>query len=129
MIMSSQLIIEFPMRILAEYNGGLSNLDETLDDNITWLLGRPFDENGTPFQVECLNRVPATPDCNDPLVRYNVQVEHEDARLCASQIVATLTAEGYVRGCTIRTLDGQVLHVDSDTADIQLRRQLRRDSK
>ena len=126
--MATKLTVEFPMFVLAGYNGGLSNLDVTLDDNITYLLGRQFYEIDVDFNVISMEHVDPIPNQNDELVRYEIEIGNDDARSCATSIIAELTSEGYARGCTIRCADGLVLHADLLTADITLRRQLQSDA-
>ena len=121
--MNTKLTIEFPMYVLATYNGGLSNLDETLDDNITYIIGRHFHENKIGFAIESMDTIPAVPSNNDELVRYVVNIESDDSNSCAQAVVRELTADRYAKGCTIRGIDGVVLYADSHTADIQLRRE------
>ena len=119
--METQLVIEFPTYILTGYNG-LNNLDETLDDNITYVIGRYFYENEIGFAVESLNFIQPIPNHNDELVRYVVSIEHADPAFCVRTIVRELTDDGFERGCTIRIFGGAVLHADSHSADIRIRR-------
>ena len=74
-----KLIIEFPLLILSTYNG-VSNLDITLDDNITYLLGKHCYTNEIKFEILNLDWVKPQPNINDELIRYEVEfgvIEHE----------------------------------------------------
>ena len=121
----TKLWIEFPTRILAGYNGGLSNLDVTLDDSITWLIEKPFRIG---FFLDSINEIEAVPGQNEAFFRYKVTIRDGVAPRCAQLIKDSLTAAGYERGCTIRSADGEVLSSDADTADIIERRRIKKES-
>jgi len=119
----TELIIEFPMCVVNAYNGA-GNVDETLDDNITYIIGRHFHEYDIEFSIQSMNLVPPTPEVNDELVRYRVTIHSDDAEECPKRVLAELKADGFERGCTIKTMAGGLLHADEYTADIQVRRTL-----
>ena len=66
-------IREFPMSIICSYKGE-SNLDETLDDHITCLIGKYFCENKIEYKILDLNCVKPRPNINDELIQYKVEM-------------------------------------------------------
>ena len=117
----TKLTIEFPMSVLATYNGGLDNLDVTLDDNLTYYL-RMADPVG---EVLDANRFPAEPNRIDEFYRYSMSYKNCDESEVVSLIVKILSDEGYLRGCTIKSDDGCIIRSDEATADIIERRRIK----
>lgn len=113
------------MRILADYNGGLDNLDVTLDDNITWLIQKPF---RTGFFLDSMKEVMAVPGENEGFFRYEVTIRDCGAASCVQLIEQALSVAGYERGCTIRTSEGEILRSDEETADILERRRIKNET-
>ena len=116
-----KLIIEFPMYILSGYHG-ISNLDETLDDNITHLIGKYFYDRNITFSILKIEHVQGVPNINDALVRYEVLIGLEETAFDPDWIFTELEQEGFERGLTIKSESGEILYADRHTADIQYRR-------
>ena len=120
-----KLNFEFPLLILSRYNGP-SNLDITLDDNITYLLGKHCYTNEIKFEILNLDWVKPQPNINDELIRYEIEVGIDDDEFKTDWILKELENEGYEKGLTIKSEHGKVIHVDPYTADIQLRRKMKK---
>jgi hypothetical protein len=121
------IIIEFPLQVLNSYNGQ-DNLDETLDENITWLIKEYFLENSIEFDFkESIQFVKPTPQKNDELVRYNLTIKSETLDL--NNLVKKLENKGFEKGLTITTQDRSPIYFDQYTADIQFRRSLGKKKK
>lgn len=68
-----QIIIEFPVSILATYHG-VSNLDETIDENLTIFIERYFYHNNISFKILSLNFKNPVPNTNDELFQYIIEI-------------------------------------------------------
>ena len=117
----AKLIIEFPMRVLASYNGGLENLDITLDDNITYFLRSAV--RGA--RILKSDEVQPIPGELEKLYRYIVDYVDSSETEAVKAVVEALSADGYLRGCTIRSSDNAILRSDEDTHDVAERRRLK----
>ena len=109
------------MHIVCAYNGA-SNLDETLDDNISYLIGKYFYENNIDFKILDMDFVVPEPEINDELVRYDVEIGIQPDKFNSDWIQKALKAEGFDKGLTIKSDNGRILFADEHTADIQYRR-------
>jgi len=117
----AKLIIEFPMRVLSTYNGGLENLDITLDDNITYFL---CTASGIASILES-DIISSIVGESEELYRYCVDYKDSSQSDAVESVVHILPIEKYVRGCTIRSSDGAILRSDEHTADILERRRIK----
>lgn len=113
--------IEFPMIVLKEYEGE-DNVYQILDDHITDLVRKPFQEKDIPVKITRLDFVDPVPNKNDELVRYELQVEEDELGVTPKEILHTLEEAGYEKGLTIKDHHGESLYNDEYTADIPLRR-------
>ena len=120
-----KLILELPLLILSRYHG-VSNLDETLDNNITYLIGKYFYDHDIKFKILNLDWVKPQPNINDELIRYEVEVGVIEHEFKSDWILKELENEGYEKGLTIKSEHGKVIYVDPYTADIQLRRKMKK---
>ena len=118
-----KLTIEFPMHIVSAYHGK-DNLDETMDENISYLIGKYCYDHQIDFKILSLDFIDAQPNVNDELVRYIVAIDTTSAPFKNEWILDELTKNGYEKGLTIKSEDGQILYADEYTADIQYRRTL-----
>lgn len=119
-----KLIIEFPIIVLNAYNGA-SNLDETLDDNITYLIGKNCYDNQIEFKIVNFDFVPPVPNVNDELFRYQVELRVNEKDFKPDWMLKDLETEGFEKGLTIKSENGTILYADEYTADIPFRRELR----
>ena len=108
------------MNIVSSYNGS-SNLDETLDDNISYLVGKYFYANQIEFKILKLDFVKAVPACNDELIRYEIEFDLMQDQFEPTFIVMELKKEGFEKGLTIKYYN-HILYADGYSADIQQRR-------
>lgn len=115
------ITIEFPMMVLNEY-GSTGGVYQTLDDHITDLIQKPFEERGTAAKINRIDFVDPTPNVNDELVRYELDVEDTEDAFKPKWILEALEAEGFEKGVTIKDHHGESLYNDAYTADIPLRR-------
>jgi len=112
------------MHIVCSYNGA-SNLDETLDDNISYLMGKYFYDNNMDFEILDMDFVSPKPEINDELVRYHVEIGIQQDKFNSDWIRKALENEGFGNGLTIKSIHGKILFADSSTADIQYRRRIK----
>jgi len=118
-----KLIIEFPMNIVCSYNGA-SNLDETLDGNISYLIGKHCYDNKIYFKILNLVFVKPKPNVNDELIRYQVEIGLNPIDFNIDWIINELEIENFEKGLTIKSENNEILYADKYTADIQHRRGL-----
>lgn len=118
-----KLIIEFPMNIICAYNGA-DNLDETLDDNISYLLGKHCYDNGVEFKILSLDFVQPKPNINDELIRYQVEMGLDQIDFKTEWILGELKHGNFEKGLTIKSVNDEILYADEYTADLRFRRAL-----
>ncbi|WP_445457590.1 hypothetical protein [Flavobacterium sp. HNIBRBA15423] len=120
-----KLLIEFPMQIVITYHG-ISNLDETLDENISYLIGKYFYQNNIDFKMLSLNFIASKPNINDKLIRYEIELGVNKSEFQYDWILKELEMEGYEKGLTIKTPENEIIYADEYTADITFRRKLKK---
>lgn len=120
-----KLIIEFPMLIAITYHGA-SNLDETLDENISYLIGKYFYQNNIDFKILVLDFIAPKPNINDTLIRYEVELGIHKSEFQYEWILKELEEEGLEKGLTIKTPENEIIYADEYTADIPCRRKLKK---
>ena len=123
--MKTKLFIEFPMHIVAHYHGA-SNLDETLDENISYLLGKYFYQNSIDFKILQLDFVDPQPNIHDKHIQYEIAVGVEKEVFNYEWILQELEREGFEKGLTIRNNNREIIFADQFSADIQWRRKLKK---
>ncbi len=113
------------MNIVCSYRG-TSELDETLDDNISYLIGKHCYENEIDFKILNLDFVKPEPNVNDELVRYQIEIGLNPIDFKTEWILKELENENYENGLTIKSDNSEILYVDEYTADIQYRRKIKK---
>ncbi|GAB5525748.1 MAG: hypothetical protein Roseis2KO_36200 [Roseivirga sp.] len=112
-----KLIIEFPLYIVSSYNG-ISNLDETLDDNISYLIGKYCYDHNIGFRILELTIADPEPKVHDGLIRYQVELEINPDEFKTAWVLDELKTNGFEKGLTIKREDRTVLYSDEFSADI-----------
>ena len=116
------------MNILCSYNGK-SNLDETLDDNISYLIGKYFYDNKIGFKILDLDFIKPEPNINDELVRYQIEMDVNPTEFKIDWIRKELEIANFDKGLTIKSENHKILFADENTADIIYRRRIRSQNK
>lgn len=116
-----KIYIEFPMMQLQD-NHEADSVYQTLDDHLTDLVVKPFNDRDIPSKIIKIDFVDATPNTNDELVRYEVDAEIDEREFKPDWLRETLEKEGFEKGLTIKDHHGEGLYNDEYTADIPLRR-------
>ena len=119
-----RLTIEFPMNVVRAYNGA-SRLDETLDDNISYLIGKHCYDSNIEFEILNLNFVDSEPNVNDELISYQVRLGIDSSEFQVDWILKELENEKFEKGLTIKSENGDILYGDPYSADLQHRRELK----
>ena len=119
------LFVEFPMDIVCSYNG-TDNLDVTLDDNISYLIGKHFYDSGIKFNILDLNFISPKPNYHDELIRYKIEIELNGNNFDFNWILKKLKSNNFDKGLTIKSDKEEILYADQYSADIKLRRQLKK---
>lgn len=119
--MKTKLFIEFPWNVIINYHG-VSNLDVTLDENITYLIGKYFYQKNIPFKILQLDFVDPKPNVYDQHIRYDVEIEIEETVFKYEWILTELERAGFEKGLTIRSHTKEIIYADQFSADIQWRR-------
>ena len=96
----------------------------TIDDNMVYLIGKHFHDNKLNFRIDKIEFVEPTPNKNDELVRFEVEIEMDKEQFESEFIRKELEHEGFEKGLTIKLPTGETLFADKHTSDIQLRRSL-----
>lgn len=120
-----KLIVEFPMSAVCSYNGA-SNLDETLNDNISYLIGKHCYDNKIAFKILNLDFVKPERNVNDELIRYQIEIGLDFTDFKTDWILKELEIENFEKGLTIKSDKNEILYADEYTADIQYRRSLKK---
>lgn len=123
--MKTKLFIEFPMHIIVHYHE-VSNLDETLDENISYLLGKYFYQNSIDFKILQLDFVDPQPNIHDEHIQYVIEVGIEEEAFKYEWILTELEREGFEKGLTIRNNNREIIFADQFSADIQWRRKFKK---
>ena len=113
------------MNVVCSYNGA-SNLDETLDDNISYLIGRYCYNNEIDFKILSLEFVEPEPNVNDELIRYKIEIGTNPIDFKTDWISKELEIENFEKGLTIKSDNDEILYADEHTADIEHRRKLKK---
>ncbi len=116
------------MNIVCSYKGE-NSLDETLDDKISYLLGKYCYENKIDFKILNLDFVNPEPSVNDELVRYQIELGASSKDFNTDWILSELEMESFEKGLTIKSEHEEILYADEFTADIQFRRELKRNKR
>lgn len=119
-----KLLIEFPLHIVKTYHGP-GNLDETLDEHISYLIGKYCYDHQLTFRIHEIEFVDAQPKVHDELVRYWVELGVNPDQFDTRWISGELISAGYEKGLTIKTENGSTLHGDAYSPDIDFRRMLK----
>lgn len=120
-----KLIVEFPMYVVCSYHGA-DELDVTLDDNISYLIGKHCYDNGIPFKILDLCFVEPEPNVHDELIRYQVELGVNSDEFNPNWMLKELEIENFEKGRTIRSEKGEILYADPFSADIQFRREIKK---
>ncbi len=118
-----KLIVEFPMYVVCSYHGA-DELDVTLDDNISYLIGKYCYDNGIAFKILDLCFVAPEPNVHDELLRYHVELGVNSDEFKTDWMLKELEIENFEKGLTIRSENGEILYADEYSADIQVRRKI-----
>ncbi len=110
------IIVEFPLDIINSYNGA-SNLDITLDDNISYLIGKYFYENKIDFKIDKIEFVSLKHNKNDELVRYELQIAVDKSQFRYEWILNELKQNGFDKGSTIKDINGEIIYADDYMAN------------
>ncbi len=113
------------MNIVCSYNGA-SNLDETLENNLSYLIGKHCYDNNIDFKILKLDFVKPEPNVNDELIRYQIEIGMSPIDFNTDWILNELEIENWEKGLTIKSENDEILHADEYTADIQYRRKLKK---
>lgn len=113
------------MNIVCSYKGA-SNLDETLDNNISYLIGKHCCDNKIDFKILNLDFVKPEPNVNDELIRYQLEIGMNLTDFKTDWILKELEIENFEKGLTIKSENNDILYADEYTADIQYRRSLKK---
>ena len=111
------------MYVVCSYNGA-EELDVTLDDNISYLIGKYCYDNGIAFKILDLCFVDPEPNVHDELVRYQVELGINSNEFNTDWMLKELEIENFEKGLTIRSENGEILYADEYSADIQVRRKI-----
>lgn len=120
-----KLLIEFPMNVVINYHGA-SNLDETLDENISYLIGKYFYENKIDFKILNLEFISPKPSINDEMIQYEVEIGMNKSEFEYKWILNELKDAEFEKGLTIKSSESGIIYADLYTADIQQRRKLKK---
>ncbi|MBL0020447.1 MAG: hypothetical protein IPP17_29425 [Bacteroidetes bacterium] len=119
-----KLIVEFPMYVVCSYHGA-DELDVTLDDNISYLIGKYCYDNGIAFKILDLCFVDPEPNVHDELLRYQVELGVNSDEFNPNWMLKELEIENFEKGLTIRSENGAILYADEYSADIHFRREMK----
>lgn len=120
-----KLLIEFPVNIVTNYHGS-SNLDETLDENISYLIGKYFYENQIDFKILELEFITPKPNTNDEMIQYIIELGINEKEFEYEWILNELKNAGFEKGLTIKSSENGIIYADQYTADIQQRRKIKK---
>ena len=112
------------MNIVCSYKGA-SNLDETLDDNISYLIGKYCYDNKIDLKILNLDFVKSVPNINDELIRSQIEIGINADDFNSNWILKELEVERFDKGLTIKSEKDEILYVDEYTADFKYRRKLK----
>lgn len=115
------LYIELPMSALGEHDGA-DGVYQILDNHITDLVLKPFEERGIEAKIIKIDTVDPSPNKNDEMVRYELDADVAANEFKPDWFLQTFEEEGFEKGLTIKDHHGESLYHDEDTADIILRR-------
>ena len=113
------------MNIVCSYHGA-SNLDKTLDDNISYLIGKYCYTNKIDFKILNLDFIKPEPNVNDELIRYQLDIGMKLQDFKTDWILKELEIQNFEKGLTIKSENNQILYADEYTADIKYRRILKK---
>ena len=94
-----ELYIEFPISVLAEYNG-ISNLDETWDDNIMYIINQSLSDSGVSIKKSEIVMVPESIHFEEKLC-YHVTLIPTLQRVDLNSVVISLKKENFHKGLCI----------------------------
>ena len=120
-----KLLIEFPLNVVTNYHGP-SNLDETLDENISYLIGKYFYANKIDFKILELEFISPKPNTNDEMIQYLVELGINEKEFEYKWILNELKNAGFEKGLTIKSTENNIIYADQYTADIQQRRKIKK---
>ena len=109
------------MSALGEHDGA-DGVYQILDDHITDLVLKPFEERGIGAKIVKIDTVDPSPNKNDEMVRYELDADVAANEFKPEWFLQTFEEEGFEKGLTIKDHHGESLYHNEDTADIILRR-------
>lgn len=113
------------MLVVIHYHG-VDNIDVTLDDNISYLIGKYFYDNKMEFNILSLKIVKPKPNINDELIQYEVEIGVTKTEFRYEWILDEFKKTGFEKGLTIKSLENKIIYSDLFTADIQQKRKLKK---